>query len=389
MIPEKLQAARLKILYTHPYLSTVLMQVAFIESTDLPMPTMGVDKHWRLYYHPEFIKNESVAVLAGSLYHESIHLLANHALRAPASVWESANNAMAWNACADAEINDDLRRESIQLPAQAVYPQTLKQPEWRTAEEYWENLPKKTITVCGGCGGGSGTSGVPADWEIKDPADGNRKIGQVEGDLIRQKVAEDIRAAKNRGTIPDHLARWAEAFLDPKIPWQRILASKIRKAIAYQAGKLDYTYRRLGRRSDEFLFPSMQAPKCEVAVVVDTSGSMDKDALDAAVAEVGGILRAACVSRVYQIACDAEVHSDKAITSKKNVDLTGGGGTEMEPGLIAAAKHKVSVVVCLTDGWTPWPTVPPSNARYIVGVIGTGGSGEWKVPDWAEVVEIK
>lgn len=57
------------------------------------------------------------------------------------------------------------------------------------------------------------------------------------------------------------------------------------------------------------------------------------------------------------------------------------GGDERVP--------RPSVVVVLTDGYTPWPERPPRGLRLVVGLLREGPAApEWAPPGWARVVEI-
>jgi predicted metal-dependent peptidase len=105
----------------------------------------------------------------------------------------------------------------------------------------------------------------------------------------------EYAANRRRGTLPAGWQRWAEATLaGPKVPWRRILASAVRRAIAYAAGCSDYTYRRPGRRRiPRIVTPALRRPLVTVAVVIDISGSMGQAELDAALAEINGVIRAA------------------------------------------------------------------------------------------------
>jgi predicted metal-dependent peptidase len=91
-----------------------------------------------------------------------------------------------------------------------------------------------------------------------------------------------------------------------------------------------------------------------IAIVVDTSGSMGQPELDAALAEVKGVVRAAGIGseRVTVLACDASVGATTRVQRAEDVRLVGGGGTDMRVGIAApeGIGPAPEVVVVLSDG---------------------------------------
>jgi predicted metal-dependent peptidase len=92
------------------------------------------------------------------------------------------------------------------------------------------------------------------------------------------------------------------------------------------------------------------------------------------------------------MAVDAAVQTVQQVTSARQINLVGGGGTDMGAGLAAAARlrPRPSVIVVLTDGMTPWPLEAPKGTQVVVGLIGNRNQGGrvWAAPHWARVVPI-
>jgi 3-oxoacyl-ACP reductase-like protein len=180
-------------------------------------------------------------------------------------------------------------------------------------------------------------------------------------DHVREAVAIAFRGHMTGiGSAPGEWARWVDSVLDPHVPWEQVLASTVRGAIGWAAGHTDLTYRRLSRRaaaSPGIVFPGLRTPKPSVAVVVDTSGSMDDGLLAQALGEVDGVLRSLgpAAGALTVLSCDAAVHTVERSTSARDIRLVGGGGTDVSPGIVAATMLRPApeVVVVLTDGWTP------------------------------------
>jgi predicted metal-dependent peptidase len=190
--------------------------------------------------------------------------------------------------------------------------------------------------------------------------------------------------------MPAGWERWAQSVLEPTVDWRRALTGAVREAAAWASGAVDYTYQRPSRRSTAMrgvILPSLRQPVPRVAIVVDTSGSMADGQIAAALAEVSGVLRAVGIggNRVTVLSCDAAVHVVRAVRSIGEVQLAGGGGTDMRVGIEAALPSRPHFVIVLTDGYTPWPESPLTSTRVIAGVIGTGAA---EPPPWITTIHI-
>jgi predicted metal-dependent peptidase len=240
---------------------------------------------------------------------------------------------------------------------------------------------------CGSC-----ATGQPEEWEDGPPGEGTSPgISRAEGELIRWDVARWIKEhVQACGTVPGHWARWAEEKLRPRVDWRRELAAAVRHAVADVAGASDYSYRRPSRRQGQVgngkvLLPSLRRPVPSVAVVVDTSGSITDTMLAQTLGEVSGILRGLGQREgVHILAVDEAIHTCHRVFRPKQVQLAGGGGTDMGAGLEAAAQLRPApqVAVVVTDGETPWPDQPPCGMKVVVALFGG------QAPKWAKAVRI-
>lgn len=395
--------ARLVAAELAPYFMHALFAAAPVAAPGLG--TFAVDRHWRLYLDPQVLTGPGGwdSRTAGAvLIHEVGHLLRDHAGRADAL--PAPYNHLAWNLAGDAEINDDLLAVGMPLPEGVITPEALGCPPNGLAEDYYATLGGKhpgQDENSGddggpGCGSGAGCPPVPgelpADQGLNDGSAGG--IDSAEADLVRRQVAHavaDHAAAHGRGTVPAGLERWSAGVLaPPTIPWAQVLRAAVRRAVADQAGRTDYTYSRPSRRRvPGTVQPAMRGPSVVVSIVVDTSGSMSKTDLDAAMSEVDGVLRSSGVARdkVRVLSCDAAATTGRRVRSVTAVALTGGGGTDMRVGIAGAeaARPAPHVVVVLTDGDTPWPE-RPTRARLVCGVISPNPPRG--TPQWASTVHI-
>jgi predicted metal-dependent peptidase len=391
-----LTAARLVAVEHPPYLAHALFTARPLAAVGLG--TFAVDRGWRLYLDPDTLAGWGPSLAGGVLVHEVSHLVRDHAPRAEALGADYDHRR--WNCAGDLAINDDLLAASVPLPDGALAPDSFGLDEGGIDEAYYAALTQKlplgngpTSAGSASPSRGSGAGDSVADWEL--PADNAAvpALGSADASMTRRMVAEAVRqhaARRSRGLLPAGWARWADQTLaGPTIPWRRVLAAAVRRAIAHVAGCHDYSYSRPGRRRiPRIVTPSMRRPLVTVAAVVDISGSMGESEVNAAMAEVKGVIRAAGIGTrgLAVLACDAAVGAQTRVRRVEDVQLVGGGGTDMRVGIAAAesVQPRPDVIVVLSDGCTPWPD-RPGRARLVIAIVGNAAAAQ-DAPPWATTV---
>ena len=214
-------------------------------------------------------------------------------------------------------------------------------------------------------------------------------------EAIRKTVAIEFREhCRTRGTAPGQWGRWVSDILDPLVPWQQVLHAAVRRGIGWGQGQVDYTYTKISRRQHALgaaIVPALRRPVPAVAVIVDTSGSMDDGLLAQAMGEVKAVLSSLAVpdSSVTVLAVDAAVHTVQQVRDVAQVHLAGGGGTDMGVGIkgALALRPTPQTVIVLTDGFSPWPSLP-APVPVIAGVLGRRREHLPPTPEWVQRVEV-
>ncbi|WSA90664.1 VWA-like domain-containing protein [Streptomyces sp. NBC_01795] len=409
---EKLLAARLHAVKVRPYLADALFALHVVE--DRSVPTMAVDAHWRCYVSPGFVARTPVEELAGVWVHEVSHLLRDHHGRGEryARAHEEhgpgeggvppgeGGGRLRRNIAADFEINDDIYGDGLPQPEGAVLPSLLRLPDGLLMEEYLRTASMSGLAAdlawldCG-----SGADGQVRPWELGP--DGAHGLSRQQRDAVRFRVAEGIKGRP--GDAPEGWRRWADEAFRPPQPWRQLLGAAIRSAASAPGVGEDHSYRRPSRRSagvPGVLLPSLRRTPPRVCVVIDTSGSVSDAELGSALLEVAAISRTVGGRRdlVSVISCDAAAGVAVPLCRAENIELVGGGGTDLRSGFARALRSgpRPDVIVALTDGQTPWPSAQPP-CRTVVGLFPrpTRAADEENpdyVPDtpppWARVVTI-
>ena len=383
---ERLAAARLLASDSHPFLAEALY--ALIPVAKPGLGTFAVDEHWRLFVDPRRLAKWAVPEVAGVLLHEVSHVLRDHGPRARSQGVSADDEHLRWNYAADAEINDDLLRDRVRLPGTPVTPRRLGMPAHRSAEFYYERLrdapPPGPPLDCG-----SGAGAAPVAHHESDPPG----LRPAEVLLVVRRTAERVREAQRAGrVVAAGWVRWAEATLEPQVDWRRRLHAAVRGALADLAGNVDYSYRRPSRRQvPGVVLPALRRPLPAVAIVVDTSGSMDDGRLAAAWSEVVRCARHMQIRRDRLHLIAADVHATMLTGAPgRRVTMPGGGGTDLRVGidLALAARPRADIVVVITDGLTAWPAAP-SRARTIAVLLPHEEFPAPPPPAWIRTIEIR
>lgn len=290
-----------------PYMASMLFSLRFVDAPGLG--TFAVDRHHRCYIDFDAVAHEGPVSGGESLLHECMHLFGAHAEFAD-DLGITGPLRKAWNLATDASINDDLRDAGSTIfvdGGQFVLPSSIGQPDYQTAQTYFEHLcqamAKKQQGGSGpgrpgqgqpggqgqqagasqgqpagqgqqpgqgqgaasgaaqpgpykGCGSGAGGESAPCELDPDNDLGGHAPAATTtEKDRVRIATATAIRdaAAKGRGTVPGGLVEHATFILTPsKVPWQRVLGRMIRGCVRSRLGQADTSFtRRNARRHNE------------------------------------------------------------------------------------------------------------------------------------------
>lgn len=345
----------MKAIVKWPYFATAITSVQLVENRHIA--TAGITKDGIVFYNPDWLSGLDVDTRAKVLVHEISHLLRDHHDRA-----ENYQDKDRWNVAGDLEINDSLKP----VPDDWLLPERFGLKTGLIAETYYHQLEGKVIPIGifgGMCGSGAGNP-LPGE-----PQGGPLNKARVE--IIKRKVAEDVL---KYGNVPAGLKRWAQGIIHPRIPWEQELLAACAVGMMGSQAKADYDPLMPSRRSeayDPFIVPSLRSPQPRVAVVVDTSGSMTGKGLGAALGVIAQALAEA--GQVYLIAGDMKAHVLKPLQAMSQVELVGGGGTDM--GCVAAEAWETlepDFMIIVTDGWTPWSGIEGVKCPLLTVLVGSG-----------------
>lgn len=216
---------------------------------------------------------------------------------------------------------------------------------------------------------------IPEDLKPEE-SDEDDSDNAEQNPIAQHELSKALRDAKDRsgqdfslvsGQIQDLVTSMIDS-LQPSVDWRRVIrlfTSSSRRT------KISNTLRRPSKRYGTY--PGIKVKRLHrLAVIIDTSGSVNTEMFGEFFAEVHNIWRQG--SHVTVIEADNAVRSSWEYRGESPSSTKGRGGTQFDPALawIADAAPPFDAAIYFTDGQAPAPTVRPR-----CGVL-------WVLPDNAD-----
>ena len=339
---EEFTKARSQLVLTNPFFGTLSLRLKPIP--DESIATACTNGEY-IKYNPKWFLRLREQERIGLIAHEVMHVALFHMIR------RDNRDLVRWNIAGDYVINGALIKSNFILPhTELIDPQY----DDMSTDNVYALLPED---IKDGAGPGDvllvssdDPGGCGSVVDHPSVSDGSA-TGKFEAEIeVAVQQAADI--AKAMGKLPGHLQTLIEKALAPKVDWKMALARFLRAN-----NKSDFTWIKPNRRfiSRGLYLPSLHTPCLEeIAVAVDTSGSVSEDELLQFTGEITSILHDTNPERIHFLQCDTEVRSDDEYTRESlplKVTYKGRGGTAFSPVTeYINEKHPgVSALVYLTD----------------------------------------
>ncbi len=380
-VKEKIIRERVQLLLHRPFfghlaLGLELKELSPAELEALPPEcrTMATDGR-HLFYSPAFVSRLDPKVLQTILAHETLHCALGHLWR------RETRKHMKWNYATDYAINLMLKKEGFAIPANCLCEDKFNGME---AEVIYRKLPDQK------------PKGSLMDSHDKWPSDGKKgkdnkdqtpqsNQSSLSSDGDQEKLAKDWKdkliraatAARMQGKLPGTVDRLIQDMLEPKLDWKIILRDMITSLTRSDFRLFPVSKRHLWRG---IYLPSLHGEKLEIAVGIDTSGSVSAKEFQEFIAEIKGITEQFMDFTLYLFFSDAEIHD--RITLSPNEEWPEkfpkkDGGTSFIPiiNLVTEEYPQVAALVYLTDGAGSYPEYPPDYP--VIWVLNTDTVMPW------------
>ena len=385
----RLTKMRIKLLLDRCFYGNLALHLKLVE--DESIPTMATDGK-SIIYNKTFVDGLEDWELEYILCHEILHNVFYHLTR------RDNREPRRWNMAIDYATNSILFKEFGKNPDGALYNHKF---DGMNAEHIYSKIPDLNKGQNGkgqggskdGNGKGQGGSGDDGDDNkngkgkgnnvvkkdgIEIELDKNGNVKKVNGEKVKDyDIHKDIKGSKSEieemekewkinttksyqqskmvGKLPNGMDIFIKELMQPKLDWRNMM-----KQFVVSIAKSDYRWLPPNKKHIHrgMYLPSLTSESLgDVVVIVDNSAStlhLQKRFFS----ECNGLLQQYDVN-LHLIVVDVKVQSYEVYHKGDEIkkQYSGGGGTDLRNAFDYIKDKAImpTVVVCLTDGYTPFP----------------------------------
>ena len=326
-ILNRVARARTALLCDQPFFGCLALRLDTVvdNSCDTAL-TDGVS----LGFNEEFVKSLSMPELVGLVAHEVMHLALGHHVRM------GKRDAKKWNISCDFAINRVLLDSGFTLPSGALFSSSYA---GLSAEAIYSQLPD----------GHTGES----FGEVREPNNKTPAGIKLEEQRWQIAVSQAVTLSQAMGKEPaDGFARAVQESLNHKVDWRYVLREFMEKVVCN-----DYTWMRPNPRylPQGIYLPGLYSRDVgDIAVAIDTSGSVSAGQLGQIEKEITAMLEEFPAATILVVYCDSIVQGHIELTNADlpvTLELLGGGGTDFRPAFkfVDELEKPLSCLIYLTD----------------------------------------
>jgi predicted metal-dependent peptidase len=389
-IEDRLISARISMLLNCPFYGNLACRLEMKDATDW-CPTAATDGKY-FYYNRHFVDALKQGELVFLWGHEVEHCVYDHFGR------RGNRDPMLWNIANDYVVNSDLIEQNVgdkitlveichdykyrSWMSEEVYDDLFKQ-----AEEEGRVIRESTLDVhldmdtsdddAKGDGPEGNTDGGDNDGS-KGPI---RYTAEQKKEIQQNFRNATIQAAKSAGAgnLPSGVKRLVDQMTNPQLSWRELLPQEIQSTF-----KSDYTMSTPSRkgRDEGYYLPGMDRENTiDIAMGIDTSGSMTDSMLVDILTETKGVMDQYTDFKIHLFCFDTEVHNPQVFTEHNmdeflDYEPAGGGGTDFDCCFEYFKENGIvpKKFVMFTDGY-PWDSWGDENYCDTLFIVHGGGYG--------------
>lgn len=181
--------------------------------------------------------------------------------------------------------------------------------------------------------------------DIKDPDP--KKSSNITSKIIAAKQSAEMN--QDEGSLPGEVTIFLDEFLSPVLPWEQLLSR-----FFTELSNDDYSYRRPSRRHEEEYLPSMISDNGleHLIYFFDVSGSVSEGDIKRFNSEVKYIHEEMVPKNLTVVTFDTKIQNVLHFSEGdpfERIEITGRGGTDLDPVHKYIEKHRPTAAVIFSD----------------------------------------
>ena len=380
LIEKRLVKARTQLMLDKPFLGNLVLRLP-LKAAGSWCKTSATDAK-SFYYNPEFIERLDSHQIKFVLIHEALHCALTHFAR------RGNRKKHTWDLACDFAINPLLIKEGFHPPldvpifrqyegmiAEEIYPMIDDNLDQEPMDQHLyddqnnedskdsdggmreDDLTQQEKNQSGESKNNQSTSSLAQRPQSLNPDEIEKLATQWQKNL-----ASSAQLAQEAGKLDGEFAKLIDFFLQPRVSWQSLLSTFMSRL-----ARDDFSYSRPSRRPGNAILPTLRSHQIDIAVAIDTSGSISQQEIDEFVSEINAI-KSTIRSSITLIACDDKIFpsSPWRYESWEEINfpasLGGGKGTNFRPvfELLNSLDNPCDVLVYFTDAKGLFPEEIPN-----------------------------
>jgi predicted metal-dependent peptidase len=388
-VREQLVTARVGMLLRTSFFGNLATRLRLVNADEW-CPTAATDGR-NFYYNTRFIKMLRPKEIEFLFGHEVLHCVYDHFGR------RGDRDPQLWNIANDFCVNQDLKEHNVGEFITSVPCLYDKKYRGMSSEEIYDQLYENATKIdvsklidqlldehLDGDGDSNGNSDGDKDGK------GRPKLSDADRQAIRDEIKEAVLSAAqtvDAGNLPAGIRRMIQELTEPQMNWRELLRMQLESTI-----KSDYTWLRASRKGwhmDAIMPGTKTTDAIDIAVAIDTSGSISTEQCRDFLSEIKGIMESFDSYRIHLFTFDTDTYNPQLYTSDNlediaEYDIQGGGGTDFDAIFthLKAAEIEPKKLVVFTDGY-PFGSWGDANYCDTVWIIHGDRNPEPPFGTWA------
>lgn len=335
-VREKLITARVGLLLRASFFGNLATRLKLVNADEWCGTAATDGRHF--YYNSRFIQMLRPKEIEFLFGHEVLHCVYDHFGR------RGNRDPQMFNIANDFCVNADLVKHRVGekittvpclhdpkydgMSSEEIYDKLMENVQKISMEDLLDKLIDEHMD-----GDDDGSAGGDDEQEGK----GKPKLSAADRQAIKDEIKEAMLAAAQTtdgaGNIPAGVMRMIKEMTEPQMNWRELLRMNLESTI-----KSDYTWMRPSRKGwhmDAVMPGRKNDEMIDIAIAIDTSGSIGEKMLKDFLGEVQGIMDSFPAYKIHIVSFDTDTYNPVQYDSENldsivDYEPAGGGGTDFE-----------------------------------------------------------